>query len=192
MVTAAMGLRAMSVTLTNCGTGVREVNGYPDIRVRGLDKQLFAVTVLKGTEPVTTMDDPGPGRVHLRPGESAYTSLVWRYSAVDAATRDGSGVYVDIAPAKGTPAQTIEDRGRLRHRRDGHARHDRLAAKPAGRRAGRGKAHRAGVGGGVQRRLSVAARYGTRAIHSRSRNLVRASSSARVISSSVTRPGVSP
>ncbi|CAM5703555.1 hypothetical protein SALBM135S_07584 [Streptomyces alboniger] len=113
MVTAAMGLRAMSVTLTNCGTGVREVNGYPDIRVRGLDKQLFAVTVLKGTEPVTTMDDPGPGRVRLRPGESAYTSLVWRYSAVDAATRDGSGVYVDIAPAKGTPRQTIEPEGGL-------------------------------------------------------------------------------
>ena len=113
MVTATMGLRAMSVTLTNCGKGVREVNGYPDIRVRGLDRQMFAVTVLKGTEPVTTMDDPGPSRVRLRPGQSAYTSLVWRYSAVNAATREGSGVYVDIGPAKGEARQTIEPEGGL-------------------------------------------------------------------------------
>ncbi|MEV0124501.1 DUF4232 domain-containing protein [Streptomyces sp. NPDC050703] len=113
MVTAAMGLRAMSVTLTNCGTGVREVNGYPDIRVRGLDRRLFAVTVLKGTEPVTSMDDPGPRRVRLRPGQSAYTSLVWRYSAVDAATREGSGVYVDIGPTEGAARQTVEPDGGL-------------------------------------------------------------------------------
>ncbi len=113
MVTAAMGLRAMSVTLTNCGKGVRELNGYPDIRVRGLDRQLFDVTVLKGTEPVTTMDDPGPSRVKLRPGQSAYTSLVWRYSAVDASTKAGSGVYVEIGPAKGAARQTIEPDGGL-------------------------------------------------------------------------------
>ncbi|QEU90668.1 DUF4232 domain-containing protein [Streptomyces kanamyceticus] len=113
MVTAAMGLRAMSVTVTNCGKGVRQVNGYPDIRVRGLDKQLFRVNVLKGTEPVTTMDDPGPRRVTLKPGESAYTSLVWRYSAVDAATREGSGVYVEIGTGKGAARQTIEPDGGL-------------------------------------------------------------------------------
>ncbi|QEV21184.1 DUF4232 domain-containing protein [Streptomyces alboniger] len=113
MVTAAMGLRAMSVTLTNCGKGVRELNGYPDIRVRGLDRQLFGVTVLKGTEPVTTMDDPGPSRVKLRPGQSAYTSLVWRYSAVDASTKAGSGVYVEIGPAEGAARQTIEPDGGL-------------------------------------------------------------------------------
>ncbi|MEU7576873.1 DUF4232 domain-containing protein [Streptomyces sp. NPDC041068] len=113
MVTAAMGLRAMSVTLTNCGKGTREVNGYPDIRVRGVDRELFDVTVLKGTEPVTTMDDPGPSRVTLKPGESAYTSLVWRYSAVDASTQRGSGVYVEIGPAEGAPRQTIEPDGGL-------------------------------------------------------------------------------
>ncbi|MGW2228575.1 DUF4232 domain-containing protein [Streptomyces formicae] len=113
MVSAAMGLRAMSVTVTNCGKGVRRINGYPDIRVRGLDKQLFRVNVLKGTEPVTTMDDPGPRRVTLKPGESAYTSLVWRYSAVDAATLEGSGVYVEIGTGKGAARQTIQPDGGL-------------------------------------------------------------------------------
>ncbi|MFJ2768905.1 DUF4232 domain-containing protein [Streptomyces sp. NPDC087300] len=113
MVTATMGLRAMSVTVTNCGKGTRQLNGYPDIRVRGVDKQLFRVNVLKGTEPVTTMDDPGPRRVTLKPGESAYTSLVWRYSAVDAATLAGSGVYVEIGTGKGAARQTIEPDGGL-------------------------------------------------------------------------------
>lgn len=113
MVTATMGLRAMSVTLTNCGHRVRVVDGYPDIRVRGLDRALFDVSVLKGTEPVTTMDDPGPHRVALKPGERAYTTLVWRYSAVDASTRRGSGVYVEIGPAKGKPRQTVEPDGGL-------------------------------------------------------------------------------
>ncbi|MEU6123840.1 DUF4232 domain-containing protein [Streptomyces sp. NPDC047123] len=113
MVTAAMGLRAMSVTATNCGDRVRTVDGYPDIRVRGLDHELFAVTVLTGTEPVTTMDDPGPRRIALEPGQSAYTSLVWRYSAVDAGTRRGSGVYVEIGPGKGAPRRTVEPDGGL-------------------------------------------------------------------------------
>ncbi|MCZ7461794.1 hypothetical protein [Streptomyces sp. WMMC940] len=43
------------------------------------------VTVLKGTEPITRLDDPGPHPVPLRPGDSARSVSVWRYSAVDAA-----------------------------------------------------------------------------------------------------------
>ncbi|MFI2614880.1 DUF4232 domain-containing protein [Streptomyces sp. NPDC018584] len=113
MVTATMGLRAMSVRAINCGKGVRELNGYPDIRVRGLDRQLFDVTVLKGTEPITSMENPEPSRIRLKPGQSAYTSLVWRYSAVDASTKRGSGVYVEIGPAKGAPRETIEPDGGL-------------------------------------------------------------------------------
>ncbi|MEU7646930.1 DUF4232 domain-containing protein [Streptomyces huasconensis] len=113
MVSATMGLRAMSVRAINCGKDVLELNGYPDIRVRGVDRQLFDVTVLKGTEPITAMDDPGPSRIRLKPGQSAYTSLVWRYSAVDASTLRGSGVYVEIGPAKGAPRETIEPDGGL-------------------------------------------------------------------------------
>ncbi|CAM5703205.1 hypothetical protein SALBM135S_07571 [Streptomyces alboniger] len=49
------------------------------------------------------MDDRARGSA-VPPGVRAHLALVWRYSACfDAATRDGSGVYVDIAPAKGTP-----------------------------------------------------------------------------------------
>ncbi|MGW1881354.1 DUF4232 domain-containing protein [Streptomyces sp. NPDC001970] len=113
MVTAAMGLRAMTVTLTNCGERDQRLNGYPDVRVRDVDRKRMNVTVLKGPGPITTLDDPGPHPVTLRAGESAYSVFVWRYSAVDPATRRGSGVYVEIAPAAGGDRQTVEPEGGL-------------------------------------------------------------------------------
>lgn len=113
MVNAAMGLRAMPVTLTNCDGRAHRVNGYPDVRVRDVDHRPMDVTVLKGPAPLTQPDDPGPHRVTLRPGESARSEFVWRYSAVDAVTRRGSGVYVEIAPAAGVERQTVEPEGGL-------------------------------------------------------------------------------
>ncbi|MEU6948661.1 DUF4232 domain-containing protein [Streptomyces sp. NPDC046316] len=113
MVDAAMGLRAMPVTLTNCGAGEQRVNGYPDVRVRDVERRPMDVTVLRGPGPITQLDDPGPHPVALKPGESARSVFVWRYSAVDASTRRGSGVYVDIAPAAGAERRTVEPDGGL-------------------------------------------------------------------------------
>ncbi|MFG2639469.1 DUF4232 domain-containing protein [Streptomyces sp. NPDC048370] len=113
MVNAAMGLRAMPVTVTNCGAGEQRVNGYPDVRVRDVNREPMDVTVLKGPGPITQLDDPGPHPVTLKPGESARSVFVWRYSAVDAATLRGSGVYVEIAPAAGVARQTVEPEGGL-------------------------------------------------------------------------------
>ncbi|MFG2332425.1 DUF4232 domain-containing protein [Streptomyces sp. NPDC048604] len=113
MVTAAMGLRAMPVTLTNCGSADQKVDGYPDVQVRDVDRRRMDVTVLKGTGPITTLDDPGPRPVTLKPGESARSMFVWRYSAVDPATGAGSGVYVEIAPAAGVARQTVVPEGGL-------------------------------------------------------------------------------
>ncbi|MFE5483433.1 DUF4232 domain-containing protein [Streptomyces sp. NPDC056527] len=113
MVNAAMGLRSMPVTLTNCGTSVQRLNGYPDVRVRDVNRERMDVTVLKGSEPITTLEDPGAHPVTLKPGESAHSVFVWRYSTVDAATQRGSGVYVEIGPAPGTARQTVEPEGGL-------------------------------------------------------------------------------
>ncbi|MFF8275961.1 DUF4232 domain-containing protein [Streptomyces lateritius] len=112
-VNAAMGLRAMPVTLTNCGGGTQRLNGYPDVRVRDVENERMDVTVLKGTGPITQLDDPGPHPVTLAPGESARSVFVWRYSAVDAATLRGSGVRVEIGPAVGAERQTVEPEGGL-------------------------------------------------------------------------------
>ncbi|MDI9888786.1 DUF4232 domain-containing protein [Streptomyces sp. HNM0645] len=113
MVSATMGLRAMPVTITNCGTRAQRLNGYPDVRVRDVDHRPMDVTVLKGPEPITRLDDPGPHPVPLRPGESARSVFVWRYSAVDAASLRGSGVYVEIGPSAGADRQTVEPEGGL-------------------------------------------------------------------------------
>ncbi|MFF9909316.1 DUF4232 domain-containing protein [Streptomyces sp. NPDC013457] len=113
MVNVAMGLRAMPVTLTNCGTGEQRVNGYPDVRVRDVERRPMDVTVLKGPGPITTLDDPGPHPVALKPGESARSVFVWRYSAVEASTLRGSGVYVEIAPAAGAERRTVVPEGGL-------------------------------------------------------------------------------
>ncbi|MFD4139249.1 DUF4232 domain-containing protein [Streptomyces sp. NPDC058572] len=112
-VNVAMGLRAMPVTLTNCSDRDHRLNGYPDVRVRDVDHEPMDVTVLKGPEPITQLDDPGPRPVTLRPGESARSVFVWRYSAVDAATQRGSGVYVEIAPTAGVDRQTVQPEGGL-------------------------------------------------------------------------------
>ncbi|MBT2439554.1 DUF4232 domain-containing protein [Streptomyces sp. ISL-36] len=112
-VNAAMGLRAMPVTLTNCTDITRQLNGYPDVRVRDARHEPMDVTVLRGPEPITRLDDPGPHPVTLRPGESARSVFVWRYSTVDPATGRGSGVYVEIAPAAGTERQTVVPEGGL-------------------------------------------------------------------------------
>ncbi|WP_137991780.1 DUF4232 domain-containing protein [Streptomyces vilmorinianum] len=113
MVNAAMGLRSMPVTLTNCGVREQRLNGYPDVRVRDVNRARMDVTVLKGPEPITRLDDPGPHPVTLKPGESARSVFVWRYSAVDAASLRGSGVYVEIGPAAGAERQTVEPEGGL-------------------------------------------------------------------------------
>ncbi|MFD9031377.1 DUF4232 domain-containing protein [Streptomyces sp. NPDC059567] len=113
MVNAAMGLRSMPVTLTNCGAREQRLNGYPDVRVRDVNRERMDVTVLKGAGPITTLDDPGAHPVTLKPGESARSVFVWRYSAVDAATQRGSGVYVEIGPAAGVARQTVEPEGGL-------------------------------------------------------------------------------
>lgn len=113
MVSSAMGLRAMTVTLTNCGTRDMRLNGYPSVQVLDVDRKPMDVSVLKGTEPVTSMDDPGTHPVTLKPGDAARSSFVWRYSAVNAATQEGSGVHVRIAPDPRTAKQTVQPEGGL-------------------------------------------------------------------------------
>ncbi|QKW09912.1 DUF4232 domain-containing protein [Streptomyces sp. NA04227] len=78
---AAMGLRVVGLHLDNCGTRDYTVEGYPLLEL--LDDKLEpveGVEILDGSREITTGagEDKEPGRVTLRPGESATSSLVWR------------------------------------------------------------------------------------------------------------------
>ncbi|MFD0381551.1 DUF4232 domain-containing protein [Streptomyces stramineus] len=97
---AAMGLRAVGLHLTNCGTGVVRVNGYPSLQL--LDetrKPVTGVRILDGTAEISTGGpDTSPSPVTLQPGESASASLMWRNT-----TMSGTPVNAPYVRVKATP-----------------------------------------------------------------------------------------
>ncbi|MGW5863032.1 DUF4232 domain-containing protein [Streptomyces sp. NPDC055239] len=115
VVSAAMGLRAMSVTLTNCGKDVYRLKGYPKLRVLDEHREPLDVQILEGTAPIMTRDDdPGPDhRVSLKKGEAAYTVLVWRNTVTDTTTTAVSGTYVKVTPMPGARSGTVTPEGRI-------------------------------------------------------------------------------
>ncbi|MEV4582207.1 DUF4232 domain-containing protein [Nonomuraea jabiensis] len=76
---AAMGLRVQTVTLTNCGDTVRQVKGYPRVRLVDEAGEPLKVEIDQGARRITTaVEDPGPKAVTVRPGRSAAFTLAWR------------------------------------------------------------------------------------------------------------------
>ncbi|MEU6766284.1 DUF4232 domain-containing protein [Streptomyces sp. NPDC046853] len=115
IVDAAMGLRAMSVTLTNCGKDTYRLKGYPKLRVLDEHREPLDVQILEGTEPVMTRDDD-PGADHtvtLRKGEAAYTVLAWRNTVTDTTTTAVSGTYLKVTPVPGARSATVTPQGRI-------------------------------------------------------------------------------
>ncbi|MEV0525974.1 DUF4232 domain-containing protein [Streptomyces sp. NPDC050439] len=115
LVNPAMGLRAMSVTLTNCGKDTYRLKGYPKMRVLDEHREPLDVQVLEGTEPIMARDDdPGPRHtVTLKRGEAAYTVVVWRNTVTDTTTTAVSGTYLRVTPAPGTRPGTVTPEGRI-------------------------------------------------------------------------------
>ncbi|BBC31758.1 hypothetical protein SGFS_030520 [Streptomyces graminofaciens] len=112
LVATAMGLRAMGVTLTNCGKKTYTLNGYPELEVLDAESEPAAVRVLKGSGPITTaVPDLGPHAVTLKPGESARTELVWRNTVTEADTPAVNAPYLRVTPAKGRPAEIVAPDG---------------------------------------------------------------------------------
>ncbi|MFH8489368.1 DUF4232 domain-containing protein [Streptomyces longisporoflavus] len=115
LVDAAMGLRAMSVTLTNCGKDTYRLKGYPKLRVLDEHREPLDVQILEGTAPIMTRDDdPGPNHsVSLKTGEAAYTVLVWRNTVTDTTTTAVSGTYLKVTPVPGARSGTVTPQGRI-------------------------------------------------------------------------------
>lgn len=103
-VDAAMGLRGMTLTLTDCGERPYRVNGYPAV-LDVLDDGGAPITGVRGvtgTDKVPMAPaDPGPKPFTLHPGQSARAALYWRMAAQD-------GVYLRLAPQKGQRAVTLK------------------------------------------------------------------------------------
>ncbi|WP_328552626.1 MULTISPECIES: DUF4232 domain-containing protein [unclassified Streptomyces] len=100
---AAMGLRGMTLTLTDCGKRPYKVNGYPAV-AQVLDEEgapITGVHSVVGTDKVFMAPaDPGPEPFTLHPGDTARAVLYWRTAAQH-------GVYLRVAPQKGQHAVTL-------------------------------------------------------------------------------------
>ncbi|MER7675911.1 DUF4232 domain-containing protein [Streptomyces sp. NPDC096934] len=101
-VDAAMGLRAMTLTLTNCSGRPYRLNGHPSVRV--LDEKgaaLTGVRTVQGTDQVPMApEDPGAHPLTLGPGESARAALYWRMAAEN-------GTYLRVVPQPGRAAVNV-------------------------------------------------------------------------------------
>ncbi|MEV5873255.1 DUF4232 domain-containing protein [Streptomyces sp. NPDC052101] len=116
---AAMGLRVLTLYLENCGKGAYRLDGRPELRV--LDPghaPVPGVQVVPGDRIATgTGADGAPRPLVLRPGERAYTVLVWRDTTEAGAPVDAP--YVRVWPRPGarpvtlTPELDLGTTGRL-------------------------------------------------------------------------------
>jgi hypothetical protein len=105
---AAMGLRAATITLRNCGDRPYRLNGYPSLRVLDEDRQPFDVKIVRGT---TQIKDGGPKPLTIRPGTSATFGIVWRNLVTDPTTTAVAGKYLEVRPAPGRPVVIVEANG---------------------------------------------------------------------------------
>ncbi|MCF6524268.1 DUF4232 domain-containing protein [Streptomyces sp. JJ36] len=113
LVNAAMGLRGMSVTLTNCGDRPYRVAGHPRLRVLNGDGQPLDVEILRDPDEITAYDSPPVGTLVLQPGEEAVTELFWRNTVTAGDGSADTGVHLDVTPAEGDPAQRLTPDGGL-------------------------------------------------------------------------------
>ncbi|MDT9682550.1 DUF4232 domain-containing protein [Streptomyces sp. TRM76323] len=101
----ALGLRALSVFLDNCGGRPFEVSGYPEVAVLDAEREELDVTVRLGTDAV----DGGATRSTfvLRPGQRARSGILWRNTVTRSDVTATNGAYLRVTPGRGAAAQTV-------------------------------------------------------------------------------------
>jgi hypothetical protein len=105
-VDAALGLRAVTLTVLNCGSVAATVEGYPALRL--LDEQRAALEVTVDQQPDPVGNDPGLPitPVTLPPGGTAQAVVLWR-NTVEVAEDNAPGSYVAVTAAPGDDEQAV-------------------------------------------------------------------------------------
>lgn len=102
-VEAALGHRAVGLTLTNCGSKPYRVDGYPSVRALDDAGDPLPVPVNPGSSYMGS--DPGPKEVMLKPGETMRSLLAWVSTPTGGDLIEGDAL--EIAPAPGLEARTF-------------------------------------------------------------------------------------
>ncbi|MGW7052004.1 DUF4232 domain-containing protein [Streptomyces sp. NPDC054887] len=100
-VEAALGHRAVGLTLTNCGKDPHQVFGYPSVQALRTDGEVLDVWVRRGSSYMGR--DEGPVPVLLAPGESVRSLLSWTSNPKTGRLQQASAL--EIAPAAGEKAR---------------------------------------------------------------------------------------
>ncbi|HET6857069.1 MAG TPA: DUF4232 domain-containing protein [Streptomyces sp.] len=110
-VEAALGHRAVGLTLTNCGKEPHQVYGYPSVQALGADGEVLDIIVNRGSSYMG--EDKGPVSVFLAPGESVRSLLSWTSNKKGGEIRQGDAVL--LAPSSGGKARKfpLEDEMRM-------------------------------------------------------------------------------
>lgn len=106
---AAMGLRVLTLKLTNCGTAALELHGYPSVTVLDADREPLTIAVGRGSFGISAVEafDAEPQPVTVAPGRSAVTGLLWRNTYTDTSAPPVVGEHLELAVATGQPTQVV-------------------------------------------------------------------------------------
>ncbi|MFI6859121.1 DUF4232 domain-containing protein [Streptomyces sp. NPDC050421] len=102
-VEAALGHRAVGLTLTNCGSEPHRVDGYPSVQAVDENGDALPVKVNPGSSYFG--NDKGPEEVMLAPGKTMRSLLVWVSTPTGGDLIEGDAL--EIAPAPGLEARTF-------------------------------------------------------------------------------------
>ncbi|MEU0627093.1 DUF4232 domain-containing protein [Streptomyces sp. NPDC005989] len=102
-VEAALGHRAVGLTLTNCGSKPYRVHGYPSVRALDEAGDPLPVPVNPGSSYMGS--DPGPKEVVLKPGATVRSLLAWVSTPTGGDLVEGDALA--IAPAPGLEPRTF-------------------------------------------------------------------------------------
>lgn len=105
---AAMGLRALGLELTNCGTVHHPLHGYPVVRLLDGDGAPIPVRVVEGAKGITSGFDDPPRPLTLRPGERAGAAVLWRNLVTDPTVVATNGERLEVSPSVDQPGQVVE------------------------------------------------------------------------------------
>ena len=110
-VDAAMGLRATSILLTNCGQQPHPLTGYPRLRLLDEQGEPLDVEFAQGSAGIAVLEgmDAPPRPVTLAPGESAEAPLLWRNTVTEGTAV--TGAVLEVTPAEGLAPHRVRPQG---------------------------------------------------------------------------------